>query len=237
MSCPFPCSSSKLEGWVHLICSQPGSELCCSFNLIQFPTGFRCLVSSLPSAGLRIWASEGVQVFLYALPKAAGFPNHGLSHFALQPRCQAHWRTVHSSDVWGPGVPALLLTASGGVLSPFPHFRGQLPCTWARSLLPPGRPLSALWSQPLTYCPWTWWRPVLRSVIGGYRLALWLELLGVLIFHVVSHSHYNFLTSLVGFSLPSTVDLSSSCWLILLWFGGQEWQSFYFLYHNQKQVP
>ena len=129
----------------------------------------------------------------------------------------------------------LLLTASDAVLSPFPHFGGQLPCTWARSPLPPGRPLSALWSQPSTYCPWTWWRPVLKSVIGGYGWTLWLELLGILIFHIVSHSHYNFLTSLVGFSLPSTVDLSSSCWFILLWFLGQEWQSFYFLYHNQKQ--
>lgn len=43
--------------------------------------------------------------------------------------------------------------------------------------------------------------------------------------HWLTHGHYNFPTSLVGFSLPSTVGVSSS------WLGF----GFYFLYHNQKQ--
>ena len=142
--------------------------------------------------------------------------------------------SIHSSDFFlgggFPGVPAPSLTALDGILS--------APC----SALSFSRQLAAL---HLGEIPLTSWETSFSSLVPAFNILSmnldktcikmcdrWVQISSVAgapwhpnLSHWLTHGHYNFPTSLVGFSLPSTVGVSSS------WFGF----GFYFLYHNQKQ--
>lgn len=152
------------------------------------------MFSSSPSAGLKTLAFEIVQILLYDVHKNAIFQTMGYLS-ALQPGSYVPqypflWFFFFRGGVHG--VPAPSLTALDGILS--------APC----SALSFSRQLAAL---HLGEIPLTSWetsfsslvpafnilsmnldKPVLKCVIGGYRFPLWLELLGILIFHTDSHT-------------------------------------------------
>lgn len=190
------------------------------------------MFSSSPSAGLKTWSFEIVQILLYDVHKNAIFQTMGYLS-ALQP------------GSYVPQYPFLWFFFLGGPgpwsPCPFPNCLGwhsvsSLLCPQlfkAASCLALGRDSSYLLRDLLQLSG-----PSLQHIVhelGQTCIKMcdrWVQISSVAgapwhpnLSHWLTHGHYNFPTSLVGFSLPSTVGVSSS------WLGF----GFYFLCHNQKQ--
>ena len=78
-------------------------------------------------------------------------------------------------------------------------------CTWGRSCMPQGYSVSspALSLAFILLFLSPWWRPVWKHwEVGGCWLLLWLHLLGILIYHISSHTIIKCVMSLADSSWP-----------------------------------